>query len=94
MPSNFQFTNTLFVPRSTRTFHYHKSIIVSLLDRRHTVRAPEEFPPAILRILNGYDFKKENRRRFIESFIRPNGMSVAAGEIAAQKIEELLRKKL
>lgn len=62
-------------------------------DVLEVLRSPEEFPAAVLRILHGHDGHKDERRKFIETFIRPRGIATSAGEIAAQRIEELVWKK-
>lgn len=70
--------------------HFQYLIEGDVLEILH---APEEFPAAISRILAGHDAHKDQRKRFIGSFIRPNGILTTAGEIAAQRIEKLILKK-
>ena len=55
-------------------------------DALEAARDEGEFVHAAVRLLGGNDFRKEQRRRFIEKFVRPRGLAVVAGDIAAQEI--------
>jgi hypothetical protein len=46
---------------------------------------------AVERLLHGEDNKKESRLRFVRQFVRPNGLHMAAGEVAARAIEMAAR---
>ena len=50
---------------------------------------PEEFAKIASKLLAGVDNMREQRKRFIKKFIRPNGRDMSAGEHAADEIEKL-----
>lgn len=56
------------------------------------VCSPEECVEEVKKIMEGRDEHKDARDAFIKDFIRPRGLEVSAGEVAAWEIEELARQ--
>jgi hypothetical protein len=72
--------------RSTQlqAVHFRHLLHADVLEVAHSV---EDGVGAIERLRNGIELKREQRRRFVEEFIRPRGIERPAGEIAAQAIK-------
>ena len=52
-----------------------------------------EFVSAVKRLLDGDDIRKGRRIKFAEKFLRPLGLNVSAGEVAAQEIIAMAEKR-
>jgi hypothetical protein len=55
-----------------------------VLDVNHS---PQEAIDSIVRLLEGEDRRCDQRQQFVKEFIRPHGLGIAAGKVAARTIE-------
>jgi len=78
--------------RSTQTGvgHFRHLLDADFLEVAHSY---SEAASVIAAILAGRDSKKEQRRRFVQQFIRPRGMDTSASEIMARAIEAAALRK-
>lgn len=58
------------------------------------VKTPQDFAEVLERILRGQDLHKKQRQSFVKKFIRPGGLKVSAGEMAAHEIEKVAVVKI
>ena len=70
--------------------HFQDFIKGGSVDLANTL---EEFEIILKQILNGHDDKKDKRRTFVKTYIRPLGLELSAGEAAAREIEALVKCK-
>jgi hypothetical protein len=54
-----------------------------VLDVNHSLK---EAIDAMVRLLGGEDRHCDQRRQFVKKFVRPHGLGIAAGEVAARAI--------
>lgn len=66
--------------------HFHHLVDAGFLETPQTV---DELMPILAGILQGEDRKKEMRHRFVEDFVRPQGISVPALKVLARAIENV-----
>ena len=67
-----------------QTTHFKHLLKANVLE---VARSIEEAIEVIIRILNGEDTLREQRLRFVKSFVRPRGLNRQTGEVAARAIE-------
>ena len=75
---------------AAQAIHFRYILNEDVYERAGSVR---EAASIVSRILNGEDNKRENRRKFVFKFVRPNGFEWSAGELCALAIEWLGQKK-
>ena len=69
---------------AARAVHFRRILDADVYLRAETT---DECAQLIADIIDGHDPKRENRRRFVLKYIRPRGLDVPAGAIAARAIE-------
>ncbi|RJQ38996.1 MAG: hypothetical protein C4555_04225 [Dehalococcoidia bacterium] len=75
---------------ASRAVHFQYILDAGVYEQAETV---EQATSVIADLLDGKDAKRENRRKFILDFIRPYGLELSAGEVAARAIELAARGK-
>lgn len=72
--------------RSTqeKAVHFRQLLHADVLDVNHS---PQEAIDSIVRLLEGEDRRCDQRQQFVKEFIRPQGLGIAAGKVAARTIE-------
>jgi hypothetical protein len=75
-----------FFDQQGRTGHFRHLLDADFLELSADVG---ELAARVGRVLDGVDDKAEGRRRFVESFLRPRGIELAASSVVADTIEGL-----
>jgi hypothetical protein len=72
--------------RSTqeKAVHFRQLLHADVLDVNHS---PHEAIDSIVRLLDGEDRHCDQRQQFVKKFVRPYGLGIAAGKVAARAIE-------
>lgn len=55
-------------------------------------RSPEQCAEEVKKIMAGRDEHKKEREFFVKDFIRPQGLEISAGEMAAREVEKLVKR--
>lgn len=71
------------------TQHFRQLMQDDVLDWAST---DHEFVKTIERLLQGNDFRRNRRQKFVQEFLRPRGLSAVSGREAAQEIIALAQK--
>ncbi len=72
-----------------QTKHFRQLLDAEVLE---LVRDTNTFASVIKNILDGKDERCEKRQAFIGRYIRPRGLEISAGEVAAREVEKMLQK--
>lgn len=74
--------------RSTqeKAVHFRQLLDADVLDVNHS---PQAAIDSIVRLLDGEDRHCDQRQQFVKKFVRPHGLGIAAGEVAARAIESI-----
>lgn len=70
--------------------HFHHLADADFLD---TASGAQNVPLILMQLIDGRDERAENRRRFVNEFIRPHGMKKNAADAYADAIEKIFSKK-
>jgi hypothetical protein len=79
-----------YAATQVRTVHFRHLLQAEVIE---IARSSSDVPRQVLRVLDGQDARREARRRFVETFVRPRGLTRAAGELAACAIEALAQRR-
>ena len=71
-------------PTQEKAVHFRQLLHADVLDVNHS---PQETIDSIVRLLEGEDRHCDQRQQFVKEFIRPYGLGIAAGKVAARAIE-------
>lgn len=71
-------------PTQEKAVHFRQLLHADVLDVNHS---PQETIDSIVRLLEGEDRHCDQRQQFVKEFIRPHGLGIAAGKVAARAIE-------
>jgi hypothetical protein len=84
---------TIMVQRFEQTQmlpHFHHLLDAEFLD---AANGAQNVPPILMRLMDGRDERADNRRRFVNEFIRPHGMKKNAADAYADAIEKIFSKE-
>lgn len=71
-----------------KAVHFRQLLQADVLDVNHS---PEDAIDSMVRLLDGEDRHFDQRQQFVKKFVRPHGLDIAAGDVAAQAIELIAR---
>lgn len=67
-----------------KAVHFRQLLRADVLDVSHSV---EKAIDSVAQLLEGEDVHKKQREQFLKKFVRPHGLQIAAGDVAAKAIE-------
>ena len=73
-----------------KAVHFNQLLDADVLEVNHS---PQEAIDAMVRLLGGEDRHCDQRQQFVKKFVRPHGLGIAVGEVAARAIELIARGK-